>query len=38
MAGGLRAVYWAGVIQGVWMYVAVWAGAFVLAERFFGDP
>ena len=38
MAGGLRAVYWTDVLQGVWMYVAVWAGALVLAERLFGGP
>ncbi len=38
MAGGLRAVYWTDVIQGAWMYVAVWAGALVLAERLFGGP
>ncbi len=30
MAGGLRAVYWTDVLQGVWMYVAVWVGALVL--------
>ena len=24
MAGGLRAVYWTDVIQGIWMYVGVW--------------
>ena len=38
MAGGLRAVYWTDVVQAVWMYVAVWAGALVLAERLFGGP
>ena len=38
MAGGLRAVYWTDVVQGVWMYVAVWVGALVLAERLFGGP
>ncbi|MEC9299117.1 MAG: sodium:solute symporter family protein [Gemmatimonadota bacterium] len=38
MAGGLRAVYWTDVVQGVWMYVAVWAGALVLAFRLFGGP
>ena len=38
MAGGLRAVYWTDVIQGAWMYVAVWVGALVLAERLFGGP
>jgi SSS family solute:Na+ symporter len=38
MAGGLRAVYWTDVIQGVWMYVAVWAGALVLSHRLFGGP
>ncbi len=38
MAGGLRAVYWTDVIQGVWMYVAVWVGAMVLAYELFGGP
>lgn len=38
MAGGLRAVYWTDMIQGVWMYVAVWAGGLVLSYRLFGGP
>ena len=38
MAGGLRAVYWTDVVQGVWMYVAVWVGALVLAYKLFGGP
>ena len=38
IAGGLRAVYWTDVIQGVWMYVAVWTGALVLAFKLFGGP
>ncbi len=38
MAGGLRAVYWTDVVQGVWMYVAIWAGALVLAYKLFGGP
>lgn len=38
MAGGLRAVYWTDVIQGIWMYVAVWVGALVLAYELFGGP
>ena len=38
MAGGLRAVYWTDVIQGVWMYVAVWVGGLVLSYRLFGGP
>ncbi len=38
MAGGLRAVYWTDVIQGLWMYVAVWAGALVLTYELFGSP
>ena len=29
VAGGLRAVYWTDVVQGVWMYVAGWAGALL---------
>jgi SSS family solute:Na+ symporter len=38
IAGGLRAVYWTDVVQGVWMYVAVWVGALVLAYKLFGGP
>lgn len=38
MAGGLRAVYWTDVLQGVWMYVAVWVGALVIAFKLFGGP
>jgi SSS family solute:Na+ symporter len=38
MAGGLRAVYWTDVIQGIWMYVAVWAGAIVITYKLFGGP
>ena len=38
MAGGLRAVYWTDVVQGVWMYVAVWVGALFLAYKLFGGP
>jgi len=38
MVGGLRAVYWTDVVQGVWMYVAVWVGALVIAWRVFGGP
>jgi len=33
MAGGLRAVYWTDVVQGVWMYVAVWVGALVVVRE-----
>jgi len=38
IAGGLRAVYWTDVVQGVWMYVAIWVGALVLAYELFGGP
>ncbi len=38
MAGGLRAVYWTDVVQGVWMYIAVWVGALVVAFKVFGGP
>ncbi len=38
MAGGLRAVYWTDVLQGIWMYVAVWAGAIFLTYHLFGGP
>ena len=37
-AGGLRAVYWTDVVQGVWMYVAIWVGALVLTYKLFGSP
>ena len=38
IAGGLRAVYWTDVIQGIWMYVAVWVGSLVLVYKLFGGP
>lgn len=38
IAGGLRAVYWTDVIQGAWMYVAVWVGSLVLTYKLFGGP
>ena len=38
MAGGLRAVYWTDVLQGIWMYVAIWVGALVLSYELFGGP
>jgi len=38
MAGGLRAVYWTDVLQGVWMYLAVWIGALFLSFELFGGP
>ncbi|MDH5589805.1 MAG: sodium:solute symporter family protein [Gemmatimonadota bacterium] len=38
VVGGLRAVYWTDVLQGVWMYVAVWVGALVLSYELFGGP
>ena len=38
MIGGLRAVYWTDVFQGIWMYVAIWVGALVLSFELFGGP
>ena len=38
MVGGLRAVYWTDVIQGIWMYIAVWAGSLLLTYKLFGGP
>ena len=38
IVGGLRAVYWTDVLQGAWMYVAVWAGALLLSYELFGGP
>ncbi|MBI4541144.1 MAG: sodium:solute symporter family protein [Gemmatimonadetes bacterium] len=36
--GGVRAVYWTDVLQGLWMYVAIWVGGVVLAYKLFGGP
>ncbi len=38
IAGGLRAVYWTDVVQGIWMYLAVWIGALWLTYKLFGGP
>jgi SSS family solute:Na+ symporter len=38
MAGGIRAVYWTDVLQGVWMYLALWVGGLYLAYALFGGP
>lgn len=38
VAGGLRAVYWTDVLQGIWMYLAVWIGALYLSYELFGGP
>ncbi len=38
MLGGLRAVYWTDALQGVWMYVAVWAGALAITFHFWSSP
>ena len=38
MAGGVRAVYWTDVLQGVWMYIALWVGGLYLAYTVFGSP
>ncbi len=38
MAGGLRAVYWTDALQGVWMYLAVWAGALAITWHFWDSP
>lgn len=38
MAGGIRAVYWTDVVQGVWMYIALWVGGLYLAYTLFGGP
>lgn len=37
MTGGIRAVYWTDVLQGIWMYLAVWIGAgYIIMTRFDG--
>ena len=39
ITGGLRAVYWTDVLQGIWMYVAVWIGAlYVVFSQFESIP
>jgi SSS family solute:Na+ symporter len=38
MAGGIRAVCWTDVLQGIWMYIAVWGGALWLTYHLFGGP
>ena len=38
IAGGLRAVYWTDVLQGIWMYLAIWIGALILTFKLFGGP
>jgi len=36
--GGVRAIYWTDVLQGIWMYVAIWGGALYLSFKLFGGP
>jgi len=36
--GGIRAVFWTDVIQGIWMYIAVWVGALFLCYKLFDGP
>lgn len=38
IAGGVRAVYWTDVLQGIWMYLAVWGGGLFLTYKLFGGP
>jgi len=39
IAGGIRAVYWTDVLQGIWMYVAIWLGAgYILLSQFDSIP
>ena len=38
IVGGLRAVYWTDMLQGAWMYVAIWGGALGLTHELFGSP
>ena len=38
VVGGLRAVYWTDVVQGIWLYIAIWVGALVLTYKLFGGP
>ena len=34
--GGLRAVYWTAALQGVWMFVSIWAAGIAIAYKGFG--
>ena len=36
--GGVRAIYWTDVLQGIWMYLAIWGGAIYLSYKLFGGP
>ncbi len=36
--GGVRAIYWTDVLQGIWMYIAIWGGALYLSYKLFGGP
>ena len=36
--GGVRAIYWTDVLQGIWMYLAIWGGALYLSYKLFGGP
>jgi solute:Na+ symporter, SSS family len=38
MVGGMRAVFWTDVMQGAWMYIAIWTGALMLSYKLFGGP
>ncbi len=35
MIGGLRAAYWTDVLQGVWMYIGIWAAGLLILYKFF---
>jgi len=38
IVGGVRAIYWTDVLQGIWMYLAIWGGALYLSYKLFGGP
>jgi len=36
--GGVRAIYWTDLMQGIWMFVGIWAGGLFLVFSLFGGP
>lgn len=34
--GGNRAAFWTDAIQGVWMYIGIWAAGFYIVYKYFG--
>ncbi len=36
IVGGNRAAFWTDAIQGVWMYIGIWAAGFYITYKYFG--